>query len=186
MPELYSVDKENKIVVHKEALKLTKYLSKISQPALLFIAVCYDYDGLFAAFPEQERIKKSKMFSFGTATVPQLDSEDIQKAIQEYLDLQYCPHRRLITIYSNKIEEYLFLLENEREPSKVLSFSKVIEQLEEKIEKEQEKIQKTQKEKARIAGDRKLSFIEEMQNKNRAAKKANLRKDQFNKSMTIE
>lgn len=186
MASLYTIDKENKVVIHKEALKLTKHLSKVSQPVLLFIVAAYDYDGLFAQYPQQERIKKASFFAFGKTDPEELSKKITKDAIDEYCALQYSPSRKLIEIFANKIEEYLILLEAEKDVAKVMKYSDGIEQLEKKIQKEQEKIQKTNEQKVVLQGNRELSFIEEWQNNMRAEKKNRAKKDALRETIIIE
>lgn len=159
---LFTVNKENSLILDSEAIKLCPGLKKISDEEILFVVLAYDYKSPYHQFPEEERVRKAKRHVWGTIEGEQDQKDDVLEAIDLYRSLQYDVRRETIINYSKKIDHLNRLLANEESARNIKSLDETIDRLLQRIDTLQNEVDKAD-ESVELKGGGKLSLIEKWQ-----------------------
>jgi len=106
MPLLFKIQRKNKLVLHPAAVKLTVYLKKLTDDQLYYVILVYDYYSKYHQLPPRDRKQRAEREVFGSAAKDIEKGKTVmEKAIEEYLSLQYDYRREMIATYQEKIEQ---------------------------------------------------------------------------------
>lgn len=166
MGTLFYIDDKNKILLHEECYKVCPELQKLSQEELLFV-ICYvDYKGPFHQWPDEEKLRKSKRYIWGTKDIYPEKREKMARAIKFYKSLQYDPKRATIENYQNKIDLLNSTIISETNPTKLKQYLDAVRMLNSEIQELQEEVDKNELYEAQLKGGGKKSLLERLQANN--------------------
>jgi len=163
MVAIFRMDKEGKLFLHKDAIKLIPEIDAVNQKELKYIILAYDYiHSPFRMKPPEERKMIAGRQVWGVDK-KNIETPKVKDAIEAYVSLIYDPKRASIDVFKNKkekIERDLRTLDLDfkttNEYVKMIDlFSDRIEKLEEDVVREEETI--------KLKGDTSLSFLEKWQ-----------------------
>lgn len=163
---LFQLNKDNKILIHPEAVALCTELSVLNQQELLYVILRTDYSSIFAQFTEDDRKRRSSFHAYGDY-VDVEKSPKVRAAIEAYNSLQYSPKIEQCRVYEKKIVLLLEELEGLSDSKKINDNMVATSRLRAGIrELEQEVIDKYQEEQGNLVGGGERTFIEKiMKNK---------------------
>jgi hypothetical protein len=164
---VFKIDKDFKIILNPEAVKLVPELAGLSQKELLYVICVVDYDdGPFRKKPIDERrlLTKRKYFR---DTKQDPETTKVRRAMDSYKELIFDIRRETIDKYKRRI---LLLqkesLKDEIELKRLKDIDAAITFLTDRVNKIQHELDiEEQSEEITIKGGRKLSQIEKWQRK---------------------
>lgn len=167
MPGVFNVDVNGGIILSDEAVKLCPKLKLLTKEQLLYIILAYDYsNGPYRRKPLQERQKLAKRRVWGNKEFDPESFKKIVEAGEEYTSLIYDHNKQMRDVLLEKLDTLNLELIRETQTHKITGLLKAQEAIELRIDSYDQKID-IREQAAILKGDKKLSFIEEMQ-RNRA------------------
>lgn len=157
---LFQVDREKKVILNPDAVKICPVLKDISEQDLFFILLAYDYHGPYKQFPEEERFRKASKEVYGKVSETKLKA--LAEAIEAYRSLQYDTCRETVINYKKKIVQMNQMLMDEASPRLVNEISKSIEHLMDRCEAIQKEVDRDEQTLA-LKGGGSLTYIEKFQ-----------------------
>lgn len=157
---LFSVDRENKIVLNPDSVKICPGLKDLSEEDLLFIILGWDYKSPYHQFPEEERIRKASKEVYGK--VSETKVKDLADAIEMYQSLQFDSRRETVMNYKKKIVQMNDLLMTENSPRVITQLSDAIDNMIDRAEKVQSGIDRDEHA-IQLKGGGGLTYIEQWQ-----------------------
>ena len=177
---LFRIDKAEKIILDKDVVKLCPNLKKLDDLKLLYIILAYDYYSPFHRFPEEERIRKAKLYVWNDSNLDISKDKLFTKCIEDYKGLQYDVKRETMMLYEEKIVQMNNELMVEMIPRKIKELDDAIERLAMRRQKMQEEIDMDEEASRIIQGVGKLSMIEKYQENMRKKKQSQYNRSQSN------
>ena len=166
---LFQYNKKDKVILHPEALALTKKLKKLSSDDLLYVILAYDYKSKYRLYPGADRKRLAVQEVYGkNADIPETKA-GMEEAIKEYMSLQFDFKRELCDKYITKIQILQDQLITENDPKKIANIDAAIKTLESRISEIQREIDKDE-EAEELRGGGEMSYIERWQANMRNAK----------------
>ncbi len=164
--QLFKLDKENKVVLHPEMLKMCSEFSVLSNSEMLFVILAVDYNSIFSQFTEDERLRRASFHVWSDYILNIEKSPKIKAAMEAYNSLQYSPKIEQARVYQNKINQLLEELITLPSNGKAIKDNMdATEKLRAGIrELEQEVIEAYQEENRLIIGGAERSFLEKIKN----------------------
>lgn len=160
---LFKVDKNNKVLLHPECVKLCPEFNVLSQEEIVFIVLVYDYNSPFSQLIEEERIRRAMFHIWNDNKLDLLGKQKIKNAISAYKGFQYNPKIEIVNTYQKKISMLLEELEGLSSGELIKKNMEATSRLRAGIrELEQEIIESYQEEGTLMAGAE-LSFLEKIQ-----------------------
>ena len=169
---LFQFNRKDKVVLHPEAIRLTKDLKKLKSDDLLYVILAYDYKSKYRLYPSADRKRLAIREVYGPNGTNPETRIDVTLAIEEYNKLQFDFKRDLCDKYMMKIQLLQTQLITENDPKKISGIDAAIKTLESRITEIQREIDKDE-EAEEIKGGGELSYIEKWQANMRASKKKN-------------
>ena len=169
MDELFQINRNGNVILHPEALKLTRELKKLKGDVLRYILLAYSYKSPYKQYPKDDRIRKAKREVYGKDDVDPEKELSTKKGIDEFMSLQYDPQRETIESYKTKVAFFNNQLLEEMDAGKVKKYTDAITLLNEEIKKIQREIEKNDV--IVLKGGNELSLIEQWQLNQKAFKK---------------
>jgi len=171
MNHLFSIAKNNKVILRPECVKLCTEFSFLTEKEMLCVILAYDYWSIYRQFPEDERQRRARAHVFGNESEKIFLQPKIQRAVEAYKSLQYDPRREQIASYERKLTMLNAIIDTVTEDElkklkDVITTSKDIRKAIEEIQvelyhEEENSVTETDE-------NIKLSFLEKLQNnKNR-------------------
>lgn len=168
---VFKVDKDHKIILNPEAVKLVPELESLNNNELLYVICVTDYDdGPFRKKPiDERRILSSRKFFKGKKP-EEIETDNIRAAIDGYKDLVFDIRRETIDKYKRRV---LSLqrdsLKDETDLRALKDIDQAITFLIGRIDQLQHELDiEEQAEDIKIKGGRKLSMIEKWQRRQKA------------------
>lgn len=166
MSMLFTVNRQNNVVLRPEVLKLVPEFNKLNAKDINFVVLYADYKGPFHQLPIAERLNRSKRAVWGTMNH---DVEHLEEAIENYLSLQYNPKRETIKAIIEKQEKMKAKMLEEEDPDQVRKYVTALESLAKQAEKIQEEVDYDE-EMLELKGGNEMSYLEQLQHNKKLAK----------------
>ena len=165
MPGVFTVDREFKIILRKEAVKLTTYLHLLDEKTLLYVVLSEDYTySHYKLKPKTERQQLAIRRVWGSNPPNLSEIENLKESILEYQSLIFDSLKFKRDTYTSKLVQLGKSLDAESEPARISSILKAIDLIEERLNIIDSEIDRNE-EKIQLAGDRKISLIERLMRK---------------------
>jgi hypothetical protein len=169
---VFKVDKNFKVILNPEAVKLVPELSSLTNDEMIFVILVMDYeDSPFRKKPLEERRALAIKRVFGDKPV-NVDNKKIYDAMESYKSLVFDIRRETLDVYKLKAQLYhKEALNPDVEFKRIKELDQAIQFLEERIDKIQTSLEVDELNEFELKGQKKLSHVEVWQRRQKELRK---------------
>lgn len=176
MSYLIQINEKLKSVIHPDAVKLFPGFNVLSADEILFIVLVYDYCSPYAAFTEDERLRRASLHVWSDNNVDLIQKQKIKNAIEAYKGLQYNPKIELSKAYQRKIDQLTAGLEDLTAPDQIKKTLDSINLLRASVRELEQEVLAVYEEEGKMVGGGERSFLENMHKNRELYKKVTQKK----------
>lgn len=176
MSRLIFINEKTNQVLHPDAVKLFPGFNVLTSDEIVFIFYAYDYCSPFAAFPEDERLRRASLQVWADNRLDLLQKQKIKNAIENYKGLQYNPKIELTRSYQKKIDELSSGLDAITSADQIKKTLDSIKLLRTSIRELEQEVIAIYEDEGKIVGGGERSFLEEMHKNRELYKKVTQKK----------
>lgn len=160
---LFYTDKEGKILLHPEVVKLVPEFRELDEQQIRYMVLSTDYFALFHQYPKVERKRKAKGWVYGRGAMdPELD-DHLKECIEIYDSLQFNEKQHMLDILVTKKYKYELLYQHEEDPGKSSILLKAIQDTQAAIDRYRLEVITNMQSQAVLKGGKTKSLLEIMQ-----------------------
>lgn len=175
MSYLIHINEKAGTILHPDAVKLFPGFNILSTEEVLFIILAYDYCSPYAAFVEDDRLRRASLHVWADNRLDILKKQKIKNAIDAYKSLQYNPKIELTKSYQKKIDQLTDGMDS-LAPEKIKATLESINLLRKSIRELEQEVLAVYEEEGKLVGGGERSFLENM-HKNRELYKKVIQKN---------
>lgn len=162
MSYLIHINEKSKTILHPDAVKLFPGFNVLSQDEILFIVLAYDYCSPYAAFTEDERLRRASMDVWSDNKADIVNKQKIRNAIEAYKGLQYNPKIELSRSYQKKIDELNVAMSGVSSADLIKKTIESINLLRKSIRELEQEVLAVYEDEGKMVGGGERSFLENM------------------------